>query len=155
MLTDKQGNVYRDKGNGNMQQMDKNGKWQDTKPSTGSGPRATQPSTKPSVSPDTRQQLDRDMQNRDRGQQRSNNYQNYQRSPSSRSGGGGDQHFEFATAPPVAQEASGHPREQAHGREMQRGISTVRQHAPERERTEHAEESAKQTQDAATPSRRT
>jgi hypothetical protein len=94
VLTDKQGNVYRDKGNGNVQQMDKSGKWQNTKPaqpSSGSGPRTTQPSSKPTISNDTQQQLNRDMQNRQRGQERSNSYQNYQRSPGagSRSYGSG------------------------------------------------------------------
>ena len=96
VLTDKQGNVYRDKGNGQMQQMGQNGKWQDTRaaqPSTGSGGRSgptAKPSTKPAISPDTRQQLDRDMQNRQRGQQRANGYQNHQRSGgAARSYGGG------------------------------------------------------------------
>lgn len=92
VLTDKQGNVYRDKGNGNIQQMDKNGKWQNTKPSagtqpsTGAGPRANQ-----GMTPDTRQQLDRDMQNRSRGQQRTNNFNQQRMSSPSRgySGGGG------------------------------------------------------------------
>ena len=71
--------------------MGSNGKWEKA------GKTSQQPATGgakqkgPTMTPDTRQQLDRDMQNRSRGQQRTNNYQNYQRSPSAqpRSGGGG------------------------------------------------------------------
>ena len=98
VLTDRQGNVYRDNGKGGYQQPGANGKWQNspsTQPAQGTGPRATQPSTKPSMSPSTQQQLNHDMQSRQRGQQ---NTSNYQRSPSarpssygggSRGGGGG------------------------------------------------------------------
>lgn len=97
VLTDRQGNVYRDNGKGGFQQAGADGKWQNTagtRPSQGAGPRATQPSTRPSTSPSTQQQLNRDMQSRQRGQQNMNNYQRSQSAPRSygggaRGGGGG------------------------------------------------------------------
>lgn len=91
VLTDKAGNVYRDNGKGGFQQAGQNGKWENspsTRPSTGGADRAgQQPSRQPSMSPGTQQQLNRDMQNRQRGQQNVNNYQ--QRASPSRSYGGG------------------------------------------------------------------
>jgi len=94
VLTDRQGNVYRDNGGNKYDKMGSNGKWEGAnKPSqqpAGGAGNAKQKG--PTMTPDTRQQLDRDMQNRNRGQQRTNNYQNYQRSSPSaqpRGGGGG------------------------------------------------------------------
>ncbi|HRH71199.1 MAG TPA: hypothetical protein PLB89_16975 [Flavobacteriales bacterium] len=102
VLTDKQGNVYRDNGKGGFQQQGANGKWQDAKPakpSTGAvGTQPAKPSTQPStggprrdqtMSPSTNQQLNRDMQNRQRGQQNANNYQQRSGGYSGGRGGGG------------------------------------------------------------------
>jgi hypothetical protein len=90
VLSDRQGNVYRDNGKGGYQQPGQNGKWQDTpsaRPSTGSGTKPA-PSTRPSMAPSTQQQLNRDVQNRQRGQQNVQRYQ--QRSaPAARPSGGG------------------------------------------------------------------
>jgi hypothetical protein len=78
VLTDKQGNVYRDKG-GSYQQMGHDGKWQDTQPTRpaggGTNAPATKPAARPTMTPNTQQQLNRDMQNRQRGQQNMNNFQ--------------------------------------------------------------------------------
>ena len=95
MYTDRDGNVYRNQGN-TWQQQQSNGQFKDVKPSPGTQPGTrpstqpaakpstkptTKPATKPSVPPATQQQLSRDQQNRDRGQQRVNSYQS--RPPSS------------------------------------------------------------------------
>jgi len=100
VYADKDGNVMRREGDGSWSQRDQ-GNWNSTdgrpqtkdgatRPSTGNSP-----STRPSQQPANTQQLNRDYQNRQRGDQRVNNYQNQSRSgPSSRpasrpSGGGG------------------------------------------------------------------
>ena len=93
VLTDKQGNVYRDKG-GSFQQMQPSGKWGSagqqkpttgggaTRPSGGGGAAGTKPTGGGSMSPGTQQQLNRDMQNRQRGEQRSTVNQQRQSAPS-------------------------------------------------------------------------
>jgi hypothetical protein len=87
MYTDRDGNVYRNQGS-TWQQQQGNGQFKDVKPTPGTQPGtrpsaqpATKPATRPSVPPATQQQLSRDQQNRDRGQQRVNSYQT--RPPSS------------------------------------------------------------------------
>lgn len=88
MYTDKSGNVYRTDGR-NWQQQQSNGKFQTVSPGTQqTGPRRTdgggqttaRPSTgsggrTPTMTPDTRQQLQRDQASRSRGQERVNSYQ--------------------------------------------------------------------------------
>jgi hypothetical protein len=88
MYTDKSGNVYRTDGR-NWQQQQSNGKFQTVSPGTQqAGPRRTdgggqttaRPSTgsggrTPTMTPDTRQQLQRDQASRSRGQERVNSYQ--------------------------------------------------------------------------------
>lgn len=97
VLTDKQGNVYRDTGKGNYQVAGQNGKWQDTRPANPAGTAGqtrpnNQASTRPTMPSNTQQQLNRDMQNRQRGQQNMNNFQQQRsapRSSPSNMGGGG------------------------------------------------------------------
>ncbi|MEX1131892.1 MAG: hypothetical protein WEC15_01595 [Flavobacteriales bacterium] len=96
MYTDRSGNVYRDNGS-SWQQQQGSGQFKDVKQGGAGGMPTTRPSgstAKPSMSPSTQQQLNRDQQNRDRGQQRVNSYQSSpthaRPSPSAapRSGGG-------------------------------------------------------------------
>lgn len=84
VFTDKQGNIYRNNG-GNWQQQGANGKFQNMPSTTQQPARGGGAGAAPS--PDTRQQLQRDQMNRDRGQQRVNSYQGRPSAGGSMSGG--------------------------------------------------------------------
>ena len=102
VYTDREGNVYR-RDKDNWQQYDVDGKWRDAgkapatggrdvqRPETRPADRPTErPSTRPAERPQTRptsppvQQLERQHNDRSRGQQRVNSYQQYQTRPQSR-----------------------------------------------------------------------
>jgi len=73
IYTDKSGNVYQRDKSGNWQSRE-NGQWQNLPPTRDRQP-TQQPQTRPSVD---RSQLNRYNQNRQRGQQRTQTYRNYQ-----------------------------------------------------------------------------
>ncbi len=102
VYTDKNGNVMRRENDGSWSQR-QNGNWQPqskdaaTRPSTQPGAGANRPSTQPATgqtrpSQGNTQQLNRDYQNRQRGNYNSNQYRSQSRPssrPAGRSGGGG------------------------------------------------------------------